>query len=276
MKCMICGGQTLPGAKLCLPCRAALRRARDDTISELMPLPRRLEGFAYQHAARIAGALPAMTAPAATPRVSAAEASAIAKVVRGLTPTHFRRMAIGMFVAAAGLLAFIAVSQMQRENAQAAVYDAATATAEARPAQARVSPSTLLGAARTESTTASAPPVATDEMPIVVSQPVALPKDRPKAVKPKAAPRPSITVATVTVLEPPAPPVIIAAPALAPSPSAGPAPDRGSSLASSLARCGGDFFARAGCEQRVRLQYCDGRWGQDALCPAGITNDHGQ
>src|SRR5439155_23895252 len=47
MKCNICGGRTLPRAKLCLPCRAALRRARDDTVSGLLPLPRRLEAMAF-------------------------------------------------------------------------------------------------------------------------------------------------------------------------------------------------------------------------------------
>lgn len=35
MKCPICGKQTLPGAKLCGPCRAALKRARDDSVWEI-------------------------------------------------------------------------------------------------------------------------------------------------------------------------------------------------------------------------------------------------
>src|SRR5438046_1729552 len=35
MKCPICGKQTLPGAKLCSPCRAALKRAKDDSVWEL-------------------------------------------------------------------------------------------------------------------------------------------------------------------------------------------------------------------------------------------------
>src|SRR4051794_35803140 len=42
MKCPICGKQTLPGAKLCSPCRAALKRAKDDSVWVMPPgqLPR--------------------------------------------------------------------------------------------------------------------------------------------------------------------------------------------------------------------------------------------
>ena len=57
MKCNICGGRTLPRAKLCLPCRAALRRARDDTVSELLPLPRRLEAMAFAGARTVSQTL---------------------------------------------------------------------------------------------------------------------------------------------------------------------------------------------------------------------------
>ena len=37
MKCPICGKQTLPGAKLCSPCRAALKRAKDDSVWVMPP-----------------------------------------------------------------------------------------------------------------------------------------------------------------------------------------------------------------------------------------------
>jgi hypothetical protein len=48
-------------------------------------------------------------------------------------------------------------------------------------------------------------------------------------------------------------------------------------MADQVARCGRDgFLAGVICEQRVRLKYCEGYWGQVAQCPSGIANDHGQ
>jgi len=56
-----------------------------------------------------------------------------------------------------------------------------------------------------------------------------------------------------------------------------PAPDRWQVMADQIARCGRDgFLAGVICEQRVRLKYCEGYWGQAAQCPSGIANDHGQ
>ncbi len=42
MSCTICGRSTLPGAKLCIQCKKALKRARQETVSELDPPPRRV------------------------------------------------------------------------------------------------------------------------------------------------------------------------------------------------------------------------------------------
>ena len=56
MKCPICGKTTLPGAKLCGPCRAALKRAKDDSVWELPPSQR--QGDA-QAVAEIAAPRPA-------------------------------------------------------------------------------------------------------------------------------------------------------------------------------------------------------------------------
>src|SRR5207244_8247847 len=39
--CVICRGPRLPGARLCAPCKAALKRARLETVSELVPRPSR-------------------------------------------------------------------------------------------------------------------------------------------------------------------------------------------------------------------------------------------
>jgi hypothetical protein len=61
----------------------------------------------------------------------------------------------------------------------------------------------------------------------------------------------------------------------APPPQETPPPDRWQSMSDAIARCGGEgFLAAVICEQRARLQYCDGHWGQVAQCPGGIRNDY--
>jgi hypothetical protein len=53
-------------------------------------------------------------------------------------------------------------------------------------------------------------------------------------------------------------------------------PDRWQVMNANLARCGGDLIARIACDQRVRRQFCAGRWGEAPECPSGISNEHGQ
>jgi len=279
MKCLICGGKTLTGAKLCHPCRAALRRARDDTISELLPLPRRREAMAYASATSVAGALPldSATIVLAPPRRRRRPVPPL----RRLTPRHFRMAALASFVVAAGLLAFVGVHEMQRERDTAGAVPAAAAppVGESHAVVPRVSPSTLLGTARDEN--APAPDVPLMETP--ESPPVAAAAAAPARAADKPARSRSATARTPLPVEaPPAvvpepPPVVIrmAPPLPAPAPRAATA-DRGQFLATALARCGGDFLARTVCEHRARAQHCDGQWGQLPLCPAGVANDHGQ
>jgi ribosomal protein L40E len=53
-------------------------------------------------------------------------------------------------------------------------------------------------------------------------------------------------------------------------------PDRWQVMHVSLARCGGDLFARMVCDQRVRRHFCEGHWGAAPECPSGVVNEHGQ
>ena len=63
-------------------------------------------------------------------------------------------------------------------------------------------------------------------------------------------------------LHAPPPPVTVARPA----------PDRWQALRDQLGGCVAlGLFERAMCEQRARLQHCDGYWGHVGLCPAGRT-----
>jgi len=149
MKCMICGGQTLPGAKLCLPCRAALRRARDDTISELLPLPRRREAFAFSHSPDIGS--PAPLEPVAR------RAGAGASRWRRLSSAQLHATAVIAFVAAAGVLTFIMTRELQRERVSAGVPEVSMQTATPNGVTPRVSPATMLGNARDESRPAPVP-----------------------------------------------------------------------------------------------------------------------
>ena len=270
MKCMICGGQTLPGAKLCLPCRAALRRARDDTISELLPLPRRREAFAFSHSPDIGS--PAPLAPVAR------RAEAGASRSRRLSSAQLHATAVIAFVAAAGVLTFIMTRELQRERVSAGVPEVSVQTATPDGVTPRVSPATMLGNARDESRPAPVPidPQLSDA-PLSEPAPVERKADRPVRAKAAAAKAP-VLLDPFPASMPPEPPVIITAPPPPPAPPvvrASP-PDRAQLLAAGLAQCTGSFLSRVGCEHRARAQHCEGQWGQIPQCPAGISNDHGQ
>jgi hypothetical protein len=47
-----------------------------------------------------------------------------------------------------------------------------------------------------------------------------------------------------------------------------PPPDRGQVLSAMLERCEGNVIEKAVCELRVRLQHCNGYWGELPQCPA--------
>src|SRR5215216_3331009 len=104
MKCNICGGRTLPRAKLCLPCRSALRRARDDTVSELLPLPRGLEAMAFPGARTVSRALDLVHVRRARrhPRKPTDSAAPAPTLSRNGSP--LRVTAIALFALAIGFL----------------------------------------------------------------------------------------------------------------------------------------------------------------------------
>jgi predicted nucleic acid-binding Zn ribbon protein len=84
MKCMICGKQAPSGARLCTPCRAALRRARKATVSHFQPLHRLTVDMRARRARRkSAKASPSKTAPRAGSKGS----------------SRFGRQEVAMFVA---------------------------------------------------------------------------------------------------------------------------------------------------------------------------------
>ena len=276
-KCMICGGQTVASAKLCPPCRAALRRARDDTISELLPLPRRRDGIAYRDGTSVAGVFPFAGPDLAPP--SRRSSRSRAALLRRVTPAHFRALALLSFIAAACVVGFVALHQLaalREQDASARQRASSPPAPESRPLETRVSPATLLGDARSE-----LPPAPHDGVEDAPAEGAAIPAPAPPAERP-ARVRPASAKAAIVVDPLPAgglvePPVVIAAPAPVAAPVvAAPAPDRATMLANELGRCAGNFFSRTACESRARAQFCEGQWGQAAQCPAGIANEHGQ
>jgi hypothetical protein len=279
MKCMICGGQTLPKYKLCKPCRSALRRARDDTISELMPLPRRLDRLALQHARSGAGPIMVLDVRAEPKSAPTSAVSALARALNLSDVSPLRMTGAALIALAVATLAFVGTYQVRNETRNAAARDVNALTpASLAP---RVSPASLAAAAR-ETIGASE----SDVEASATAAPVAAPTPAASRVRAEPKQRRSAAASTAQSFSPsewlaafgasaetPAPSVApIAAPAV-------PAPklDRWQMLSAALAGCASpDLFRRASCENAARQQYCDGASAQHALCAGSAANDHGQ
>ncbi len=263
MKCTICGRHTLPGAKLCLPCRSALRRARDDTISELLPLPRRVEALAVGGAETLGQAV---DMGLARKRGGGDAPGAVRR------PSRFASVAVALFVLAIGVLAY-GFGEQLRQDPQTIIAERI-----AQPTHAGVSPWTMAAEARRTTQLAPLPDIVDTTAEPAQASSVAPPGPL-KARKATAPPSRSVKAPIQTAAEVvPVPAVVANAPEPAiEAPAALVVPDRWQSLSATLARCSvQNPFARTGCEHAARAQFCDGYWGQVAQCPAGIPNDHGQ
>lgn len=53
-------------------------------------------------------------------------------------------------------------------------------------------------------------------------------------------------------------------------------PDPWDAMRVSLAQCGGDLITHIVCDQRVRIHFCKGHWGETPECASSIPNDRGQ
>jgi hypothetical protein len=253
--CVICRGPRLPGARLCGPCKAALKRARLETVSELIPHPSRVAAEA-QEARRRAREVAAVRA--AKPRrrwliVPVYFLAAAAVIGAGYLGWHVARPAHEAPAAALPPPAPRAASQATVPNAPAEpVAGAVTSQAKGVPEASTPRPAPR---ATVVSHAARIAPKRVVEAPPV---PPAPPADRFAVAAPREVP------AAVPMPE-----------AVLPVREA-PAPDRWQVMSDQIVRCGRDgFLAGVICEQRVRLKYCEGYWGSAPQCPSGITNDHG-
>lgn len=266
MKCTICGRHTLPGAKLCLPCRSALRRARDDTISELLPLPRRVEAIGAG-GQTISQTLDMRVGGRRTDERAGSQATVRRR-------SHFATIAVALFVMAVAILAY-GFGEQLRQDPQTIIAERIAQPAHAGSA---VSPSTMAAEARRTTQLALLPDAIDTTVEPTPAASVA-PPEPSKARKPATPPSRSVKTPIQAPTEATPTPTVVAQapePAIeAPTPVV--VPDRWQSLSGALARCNGpNPFARIACEHTARAQFCDGRWGQVAQCPAGIPNDHGQ
>lgn len=268
MTCLICGGQTLSGAKLCKPCRAALRRARDDTVSELMPLPRRMDALAWQQprgASAAARFFDLGNAPALAP-------TSLSQLLERARTAPLRAVGLLLLVLAVGSLAFTATWQVRLESEGHEVRRATPAPVH----QPSVSPTTLAAAARAAEVVSTPGPAVESEPAAPVSSSPTRPRADSRRVAPARVAPPASKAAAEPVaaarIEQPAASVPVVA-----TDAASPKGDRWQRLSNALAGCNAsDLFKRASCEHAVRVQYCDGYWGQSPLCPDGVSNDRGQ
>jgi hypothetical protein len=267
--CAICQGPVKPGVRLCAQCKAALKRARQVTVSQDYPLPRRTSAHLGERRTR-AEARPQPDEPLAQPTV---------ELVRKPSRWQFAGAVIvaAVAVSAGGYLA-LHIARAGEDSVDGWTgkipWPAALSSTEAPlpPPRREPGPDSIPNAV-----SPAALPAAT-----VVDSARPEPGRTPSAKAAKPAPKREIqTTPAVPVVarfaaatEPPDP-----APAVIPQvvvPQA-PPPDRWQLLAEGIASCAREnFIAGAICEQRVRLQYCDGYWGQVPQCPSGITNDHGR
>jgi len=89
-----------------------------------------------------------------------------------------------------------------------------------------------------------------------------------KATRPTAKPKSAPPPASPPVVAQPAAPVTPAPPPVAARPA--PRTDRWTQMGTDMARCDREnFLEKIICEQKVRVRYCDGYWGNVPQCPTG-------
>ena len=173
-------------------------------------------------------------------------------------------LALGAMVAVVGSAGYFIVHQIHAATPPDSAAETRAAAAADTP---RLTPAP---SAMTESSAAN-PAVAPQAALVAASErdvaPPAVAKARNAARNVKTPPTAVGPPAPEGPPEPPPAPVVVAA---APPPPAPRPPDRMQLLAQAFAQCPQDsMLTRMVCEQKARLQYCDGYWGQAALCPNG-------
>jgi hypothetical protein len=268
MSCQICGRRSAPGAKLCADCRAARKRAYDATItqpllammgagtvSRTLSRLRRSDSSPEAKARRAARKATA----AAEKSPSTAAVAAAAPVAAGSRAILWALLAIGVVIAG------IAGWHLPTRTPDVETAPAATPAQPAPDAE----PARMTPPPTTPATALPPLPTIVERELIPNSHAAGKPATTKRAPAPKAvapAPEPPAEVEVVRVPPPePAPP--------APKPV--PRADPWQQMNEAIGRCPAGFLGRVVCEQKVRLQYCEGQWGKVPQCPGGPSADHG-
>jgi len=273
-KCAICRQPSVPGERLCAPCKSALKRARDTTVSEAILPTRRARRRPERIDANVAPTL-AGEAPGA-PLSTTMRAGWARRATAGAA-------ALAALVAVAGWLAHTRDPDRPispRYSVGAAEASTETVAAAASPdlravavPPAPVAPATAPGSSERGP---DRPPIDPRTLPASIAVPRAPAPPAPEPVSPAGNPPVGRGIATDPALGafPPAPPPQPVLVAQAPPPK--PVPDRWQRLADALARCpANDVIARTVCQEALRLEQCEGYWGRVAPCPARPERDYG-
>ena len=258
--CAICRQPATAGDRLCAPCRAALKRARDSTVSDAM-MPKRRPRRRVEAAPAAAPSASAIADPAATP------AAQINWLARGIAVS----LAGALFVAGgvwlmharsnAGTIAPRYSVAPPESSAETIAAAAATRPAPVAPVHADKAPSAVVDhddASRTLD-------------PRALPSSITMPRGRAEtdALAAAALTQP-VAPPPAPVVEAPLPPPVVVAQA-----QARPAPDRWQRLAAELERCPGETVRRALCQEALRIEHCEGHWGRVAACPAKVEREYG-
>jgi hypothetical protein len=258
----------MPGERLCAPCKSALKRARDTTVSEaILPLrrTRRRPGRDGATPLEAGGSVvPSSSTRGSWARLAAVGlVAAVVVVAAGTWLAHSR--------SADGTIAPRYSVGPPESNAETIKAAASTG--------ARPSPLPAAQAPSTSGAVAAAARVPID--PLAMPANIAVP--RPPAAVP-AEPAPLVSSAPPARGNATDPalgafPAEIRAPApvvVAQAPAPKPVQDRWHRLADALNRCpADDVIARTVCQESLRIDQCEGYWGRVAPCPARQDREYG-
>ena len=262
MGCTICGKSTLPGAMLCAPCKAALKRARYVTVQEDIRRPSVID---VRRQSRRARASAASVAPIPdVPVPVAAESQARLR----------RRIFIGIFVLAAALGG---ASYFGQRDLGARAHDETSTPSQTAPDTRQDMAAGGAGSGKAEtpvvSSAVDSDKAASTELEptphtLLANKPAATPTAKRTMLAGRATAATANGDPPEAVVTPP-PPEIIAA---APPPPPRPVPDRWQNMRDALVQCDKEgVIGGLICGQRVRIQYCEGYWGKVAQCPGAVA-----
>jgi hypothetical protein len=273
IKCQICGRTSRTGSKLCSDCSSARKRAFAATVTQPLLLAAGI-GRAGGRLLRPSQSV-AATARRSAERTLNAKSPATAAVVaasRGMEAIFL----VAALVVVLLLGAYIA-HQMQKgrqADAPQLVEQPVSASPGAMSSAVSVVPAGMSpkNVAETRMPDMTGAMTAADPAPIPVSR-----TESAKRTNPRQRGAPAETMGP-PVEPPPAPPVVAVAPL--PEPVAEvrevPKPDPLQQMNERLAGCAsGGVIDHILCDQRVRREYCDGRWGQVPQCSSSVANDRG-